>query len=631
MAIVSLQNVGLAFGGPEILEDIDLQIEKGQRVCLLGRNGTGKSSLMKVIAGELDPDEGLVQREKSAKISYFAQEIPHDLDGSVFEIIAEGLGKPGELLVQYHQEESRLALHPEADHTTLHHLHEDLDAHHSWAALDEIGKIITRMSLVADWEYKKLSGGQKRRVLLARALVSKPDLLLLDEPTNHLDIESIAWMEEFLLRQNITVLFVTHDRMLLRRLATRIIELDRGDLVDWSCDYDTFLLRKQEVLNTQEKEWAQFDKKLAQEEVWIRKGVKERRTRNEGRVRALKKMREERKKRRVQEGSVNMALGEAQKSGKMVIEARGVTYRYDQEPLIKDFDTLIMRGDKIGIIGPNGCGKTTLIKLLLGQLKPESGTVRHGVNLEIVYFDQMREQLDEEKTVWENVQPNGHFVEIDGQRRHVVGYLQDFLFTPERSKMAVRHLSGGERNRLLLARLFTHSANLLVLDEPTNDLDAETLELLEELLVNYSGTLLVICHDRMFLNNVVTSTLVFTGDGAVKEYAGGYDDWLMQSQQQEQMAADDVAKVDKTKIYREERKAKQKKKLSFNEAREYKKLPAVIEELEAELEQLHEKMAQPEYYMDKDKMIAVKGRVDQLDVEITEAYQRWEYLESIEA
>ena len=627
MALVSLHEISIAFGGPPLLDGVSLQIDKQQRIGLLGRNGTGKSTLMKILAGQVVPDAGVVQAEAGLKIAYFSQTIPRDLSGSVFEVIARGLGQRGELMVRYHREESRLAAHPDPDHSRLHQLHEQLDAHRAWSVLEEIAAITTRMSLDPDWDYSVLSGGQKRRVLLAAALVCEPDLLLLDEPTNHLDIDSIAWLEAYLLGMGKTLLFVTHDRMLLRRLATRIIEIDRGQVFDWSCDYDTFLERKQAALEAQEKEWERFDKKLAQEEVWIRQGIKARRRRNEGRVRVLLTMRAERRARREKLGTATLKLAEAQGSGTMVLEASGVGYGYDDKPLIKAFDVLIARGDKVGIIGPNGCGKTTLVRLLLGELTPQTGAVRQGTQLAVTYFDQLRQQLDEDKTVWENVLPNGSTVTIDGKSKHIIGYLQDFLFTPERAKTRVRFLSGGERNRLLLARLFTKPANLLVLDEPTNDLDSETLELLEELLVNFQGTVLLICHDRAFLDNVVTSTLVFTGDGTIAEYVGGYNDWRRhQSQEPPEVT---TPKVDKKKLYKEARKAGQPRRLSFKESKELESLPTLIESLEGKLDALHGQLADPAFYRNPDSVVAAKKRLADLETQHAQAFERWEHLESI--
>ncbi len=627
MAFVSFQNVSIAFGGPPLLEKVNLQIEKGQRICLMGRNGTGKSTLMKILAGQIQPDDGVVQKESGLQTAYFTQDVPQDLSGSVFQVIAQGLGQRGELLLRYHEEERRLESTADPDHTRLHRLHEQLDTHRAWSVMEEIAKITSRMLLDPDWDCASLSGGQKRRVLLAAALVSEPDLLLLDEPTNHLDIDSIAWLENYLLNLGKTLVFVTHDRMLLQKLATRIIEIDRGQLLDWSCDYETFLERKQAVLEAQEKEWKNFDKKLAQEEVWIRQGIKARRHRNEGRVRALQAMRTERRKRREKLGTATLKLSEAQGSGTLVLEAKGLTYSYNNEPLIDGFNTLVTRGDKIGIVGANGCGKTTLIRLLLGKLCPQSGTVRQGTNLSIVYFDQLRRQLDENKSVWENVLPHGDTVMIDGKSKHIIAYLQDFLFTAERAKTRVNCLSGGERNRLLLARLFTQPANVLVLDEPTNDLDAETLELLEELLVNFSGTVLLICHDRAFLNNVVTSTWVFGDKGKIEEYIGGYSDW--QEQRNQSIPAPTQPKVDKKKLYKETRKANQKRRLTFKESKELEALPARIESMEAELETLHAQLADPAFYQTPQNVIPVKKRLAELEAEHTTAYERWEELESI--
>ena len=610
-----------------MLEDINLQIEKGQRICLLGRNGTGKSTLMKIIHGSLSPDSGTVFREQSIRTSYFTQEIPQNINGTVFEIIALGLGTRGKLLINYHHEEQRLLSSNDPDHSLLNELHSEMERHHSWSALEEIQKTTTLMQLEEDWDYNTLSGGQKRRALLAAALVSQPDLLLLDEPTNHLDIITIKWLEEYLVRQNITLLFVTHDRMLLKNLATRIIELDRGNLVDWSCDYETFLKRKQAVLDNEEKEWEKFDKKLSQEEIWIRKGIKARRTRNEGRVRELIKMRNERKQRRERLGTASIKMSTAQQSGKLVIEAQHLSFGYENQAILSDFSTTIMRGDKVGIIGPNGCGKTTLVRLLLGELEPHKGSVKHGTKLEIAYFDQMREQLDENKSIWENVHPHGDFITINGKQKHVVAYLQDFLFTPERTKTPVISLSGGERNRLCLARLFTQPANLLILDEPTNDLDAETLELLEELLNDFPGTLLLISHDRALLNNVVTSSIVFSKKQDPKEIIGGYDDWLVIEQQQTEKET--VPKTDKKKIYKEKKKAGQKVKRTYKEDKELEKLPALIEELEKEQQTLYAQMSDPEFYKDKHKVVDAKNRIAELEKELSDSYNRWEYLESI--
>ena len=631
MAFVSLQNVGIAFGDQPILQQLSLQIEKNQRICLLGRNGVGKTTLLKIIAGQLAPDSGIVQKEQGVKIAYFSQHIPQELTGSVFEILAKGLGRRGELLLAYYHEEQRLAHRPEADHRRLNAFHEELETHQSWAALQEIELILSRMSLPRDGDYPALSGGQKRRVLLAAALVSEPDLLLLDEPTNHLDLETIIWLEELLLRRGAALLFVTHDRTFLQKLATRIIELDRGALVDWSCDYATFLERKQAVLAAEEKEWEKFDKKLAQEEIWLRRGIRARRTRNEGRVYALLKMREERKQRRQREGTAVLKMAAAPKSGKLVIEAQGVTFSYAATPLIRNFNARIIAGDKIGLIGPNGCGKTTLLNLLLGHSAPQAGAIRHGTKLAVAYFDQFREQLDETQTVRENVSPGGDFVSLDGKPTHIVAYLQDFLFTPERTQTPVRQLSGGERNRLLLAKLFTRPANLLVLDEPTNDLDVETLELLEELLVNFPGTVLLICHDRTFLNNVVTSTFVFSAPGVIEEYVGGYDDWLAQKPA-EPPPAKAPSNPDKQKLHQAEKKARPKKKLSFGERREIQALPAQIEALEDEQDTLHRNLAAADFYRQpKEVLAAAANRLAELETAIAQAYTRWEYLESVES
>jgi len=498
MALLSLLDINLSFGGPAILKNVNLQIDPGERVCLLGRNGAGKSTLMRIIAGEMKADTGDVFRPSGALYTRLTQEVPTDVHGPVHDLVATGLRKA-------------------ADHE------ED------WEREVRIENLLDRLQLDPHAEFSTLSGGLKRRVLLARALAGQPDLLLLDEPTNHLDIESILWLEEFLLQARLSIFFVTHDRVFLRKLATRIVELDRGRLVSWACDYDTYLTRKQDVLEAEERQQALFDKKLAQEEAWIRRGVRAQRSRAQSRINQLMQMRADRRARRERTGNVNLKLAEAERSGVKVIEAENAAFAWPNgRPLVRDFTTTLIRGDKIGIIGPNGAGKTTLIKLLLGQLAPTSGTITHGTNLEVVYFDQLREQIDDSKTVADNIANGNPTVTIDGQTRNVMGYLQDFLFTPDRARTPARVLSGGERNRLLLARLFTKPANVLVMDEPTNDLDAETLDLLEDLLVEYQGTLLLVSHDREFLDNVVTSTFVFEGAGRIGDYVGGYADWLRQ-------------------------------------------------------------------------------------------------------
>lgn len=629
MALVSLQNVSLAFDDAPLFENLSLQIEKNQSICLLGRNGAGKTSLMRTIAGEIKSDAGVVQVSQGVRISYFAQRIPDHLSGSAFSLIASGLGRNGELLVDYHELEKACVSGDHEDIARLERLRHQIEEADAWNCLDEIGRVTSRLGIDGDWQYDNLSGGQKRRILLAAALVSKPDVLLLDEPTNHLDIETVVWLEDFLQRIGITILFVTHDRMLLRRLSNRIIELDRGRLYDWSCDYDTFLRRKEELLSAEAKDWERFDKKLAQEETWIRRGVKARRTRNEGRVRALKKMRDERRQRRMHAGRVNMQIGASQSSGRDVIEARNLNFAYPDRQIIKDFSLKVTRGDKIGIIGANGCGKTTLVKLLLGQLSPQTGEVIYGTNLEVLYYDQMREQLDESRTVWENVLPGGDVVEIDGRSVHIITYLQNFLFTPDRAKTRVSVLSGGERNRVLLAKLFAQPANLLVLDEPTNDLDVETLELLEEMLVDFPGTVLLICHDRTFLNNVVSSTIVFAENGEVREIVGGYDDWLNDCK----LAEDEARrKADAARLESSSRQpaatTKRPTKLSFKEKRELEELPGLIEQTELEITQLQQKLSDPEFYRSGASAADLSAGLNQLEDDLLVSMERWEELQA---
>ncbi len=629
MALVSLQNVSLSFGGTVILENLNLQIEKNQRICLLGRNGAGKTTLMRTLAGEVKPDSGTVQTGTDVRVSYFAQNIPLDLQGSAFAIIAKALGESGRLIVSYHEAENALKAGSPDAAEELEVLRQQMDKLEAWKLLDDIGRIISRMDIDADWRYESLSGGQKRRVLLAAALVSQPDVLLLDEPTNHLDIDTIAWLEDFLLRTGITILFVTHDRMLLRRLANRIIEVDRGRIYDWECNYDTFLARKEEVLAAEMKDWERFDKKLAQEEVWIRKGVKARGSRNEGRVKALKKMREERKQRRQHVGKVNMQISQAANSGRDVIEAKNISFAYGDKQIIRDFSLKICRGDKIGVVGANGCGKTTLVKLLLGQLPPATGEVSYGTSLETVYFDQMRAQLDEQKTVWENVQPSGDTVEVNGRSIHIITYLQNFLFNSERAKTKVSILSGGERNRVLLARLFTMPANLLVLDEPTNDLDIETLELLEELLVEFGGTVLLICHDRTFLNNVVSSTVAFAGNGEVREIIGGYDEWMaerraLEDAQQKAQEAEKARQAQQAKAAASENRPQ---KMSFKEKQELQSLPGMIQAAETEISEIQKRLADPTFYKSGENSGQLHSRLLELEENLMVWLERWEELE----
>lgn len=586
MALISLQDIRLGFGGAPLLDGATLQIEEGERVCILGRNGAGKSTLLKLAEGLILPDGGEIVRQQSLRVASLSQEVPTGLVGSVSEVIGEVL-----------------------------------DDEYNWEDQQRIEKLLSRMSLDGDAPFASLSAGLKRRVLLARGLVAEPHLLLLDEPTNHLDIDSIIWLEDFLIRYGGTLLFITHDRAFLQRLATRIVELDRGRLINWDCDYPKYLERRDALLEAEESQNSRFDKKLAEEEVWIRKGIKARRTRNEGRVRALKKMREERQERRSQTGSVSMKLQDARKSGRIVIETEGVTCGYGDKIVARDLSTVIMRGDKIGIIGPNGAGKTTLLKTLLGQLVPISGKVKLGTRLDIAYFDQLRSQLDEEKTVQENVGEGNDQVIINGKPKHIIGYLQDFLFTPDRARSPVKILSGGERNRLLLAKLFTKPSNVIVMDEPTNDLDMETLDLLEELLVDYSGTLLLVSHDRNFINDIVTSTLVFEGDERVEEYIGGYDDWLRQRKAKEK-----AKKKDSGKSGEQRKKAR---KLSFKEKAELEELPGQIETLDARKEELYKLMAEPEIYQQSAKLAEIQDEVEETEEALANAYKRWEELEAI--
>ncbi len=627
MALISLQEITLAFGGPLLFERLSLQLEAGERVALLGRNGVGKTTLMKVMAGQVEIDGGEIVYQKGIKVTHLPQEVPHDIKGTVFDVVFEGLGERAKLLSDYHHVTHRLHTeHTPALMQELDRLQTEIDKTNGWDLENEVEYVLSQMKLDGEADFEKLSGGQKRRTLLARALVVKPEILLLDEPTNHLDIDTINWLEEFLKTYPGTLFFVTHDRMFMTHLATRIVELDRGKIYNWSCDYATFLERKKMVLDIEAAQRADFDKKLAEEEVWIRKGVKARRTRNEGRVKALERMREEKKSQRQMIGKARIVAQEAENSGHLVIKAAHLGFHYGEQCIIRDFSTQIMRGDKIGVIGANGSGKTTLLRILLGQLAPEKGKVRLGTNLEVLYYDQLREQLDEEKTVIENVTKGSDTVTINGKPRHVIGYLQDFLFTPDRARTPVKVLSGGERNRLFLARLFTKPSNFLVMDEPTNDLDIETQELLEELLMEYSGTLILVSHDRAFLNNVVTSTVVLEGQGEIYEYAGGYDDWLAQRKSQAKLS---VAAPKAEKPEPKPAKVKDIRKLSYKEERELERLPEQIEKLEAEHEDLYAKLADLGFYQKDPKEVAkAQARVETIGEELLRAYERWEYLES---
>jgi ATP-binding cassette subfamily F protein uup len=609
MALISLRDLTISFGGHPLLDGAQVQIEKGERICLIGRNGAGKSTLMKIIQGELEPDAGQILRQDGLKTAYLLQELPRCTDGTVFAIVAAGLGDNVAAAIVAVEAD-------ELDETAASQAQKTAPQRH------RVERVLTQLNLDPQAQFSTLSGGLKRRVLLAKALVDEPDILLLDEPTNHLDIDSIAWLEGFLAQYRGTLLFVTHDRIFLRRLATRMLELDRGQLTSWACDYDTFVKRKWAQLEAEEAQHAAFDKKLAEEESWIRQGIKARRTRNEGRVRALEKLRTERGQRRQKTGKVELKVQEADRSGEMVIETKGLRFAYDDQPVVQDFSMLIMRGDKIGLIGPNGSGKTTLLRLLLGQLEPQAGSVRHGTHLQVAYYDQLRGQLDEHKTAWENVAGQGDTVTVNGATRHVLSYMKDFLFTAERARLPVWVLSGGERNRLLLARLFTRPANVLVLDEPTNDLDVETLELLEEQLLNFGGTLLLVSHDRALLNHAVTSTLAFAEDGRVKEYIGGYDDYLRQRPTAVEKVAAPATKAAP--------KGQRNRKLSYKEGQELAALPQRIEVLEEEQSASHTQMADPLFYQKRgDQVAAATTRLAALTQELETAYQRWAELEEV--
>jgi ATP-binding cassette subfamily F protein uup len=605
-------------GDQPLLDNVNLTLEPGERVCLVGRNGSGKSTLLKILAGDIRVDEGEIIHAPELRIAELKQEVPQDYTGSVYDCVAQGIGELAGVITEWHHAALASASDAEAL-SRMQRLQDQIETHNAWNLETRISTTISRLALPADKPFADLSGGLKRRVLLGQALVAEPDLLLLDEPTNHLDIESILWLEDLLLGFNGSLVFITHDRSFLQRLATRIVDLDRGQLTSWPGDYRKYLAARAAQLETEARHNALFDKKLAQEESWIRQGIKARRTRNEGRVRALEKMREERAQRRERSGSAKITAQQAEASGKIVIEADNLGFAWDDRPIIRDFSCKILRGEKIGILGPNGCGKSTLIQLLLGKLEPQSGWVRTGTRLEVAYFDQHRETLDPQKSVRDNLAAPGDQVTINGRSRHVVGYLKDFLFNEKSIHMPAKALSGGERNRLLLARLFTRSFNLLVMDEPTNDLDIETLELLEELLIEYSGTLLLVSHDREFIDNTVTSTLVFEGDGVVNEYVGGYRDWLRQRP---------VADEKSVPTAKQAKPARSARKPSADQ-KELRALPGKIEKLEARIEALQLESAAADYYQqDAELMRDKQQELQLLESDLQDLYRRWEELES---
>lgn len=632
MPLLRLDKISLAYGPRPLLDQAALDIRRGERVCLVGRNGEGKSSLIRLLTGEIAPDGGEVWLRPNVRIAHLAQEVSADSDETVFDVVAGGLPECGRLLSQYHHAVAELSHEPTpAAMDRLADLQHQLEAVNGWELEQRVENILSRLDLAGDATMHSLSGGWRRRVLLARALVCAPDLLLLDEPTNHLDIEAIRWLEDFLTGYSGALLFITHDRAFLRRLATRIIELDRGQLTSWPGDYDSYLGKKAEQLAAEAQQNALFDKRLSQEEVWIRQGIKARRTRNEGRVRALEALRVERGQRRERVGKADLQLEGAEASGRVVFDCEDVEFSFADRPVIRDFSARIMRGDRIGIIGPNGAGKSTLIKLLLGDLAPQRGQVNRGTKLQVAYFDQQREQLDPTQTVMNSVGEGRETVTVNGQTRHVAGYLRDFLFPAERLRSPVNTLSGGERNRLLLARLFARPANLLVMDEPTNDLDVETLELLEEVLTEYQGTLLLVSHDRAFLDNVVTGCLVFEGEGRIGDYVGGYSDWLRYQQDAVARKSEETARLKTPAVAAAPQKpAAKPRKLSFNDQRELDALPAKIAALEAEQAELQARMNDVEFYKQgRDDVAASLARVAALGGELEWCYARWETLEAL--
>ena len=626
MSLITVNSVDYSVGGPLLLENVELSIEPGERIALIGRNGAGKSTLMRLLSGDIQPDDGDIRVASGRRIARLEQEVPRDASGSVFDVVAQGMGELGTWLAEYHR-----VSHAEVfDGDALAEVQGKIEAANGWGADQRVVETLDRLGLDGDAEFSGLSGGMKRRVLLARSLVSAPDLLLLDEPTNHLDIEAIDWLEDFLKNSwKGALLFVTHDRRFLRALATRIVEIDRGQVTSWPGDWANYERRREERLNAEAQENARFDKMLAQEEVWIRQGIKARRTRDEGRVRRLEAMRMDRAQRRDAVGNVRMDLAQAESSGKKVIEVKNVTFDFGGKALLKNVSTTIFRGDRIGLIGPNGSGKTTLLKMLLGDLQPREGEVRSGSNLQIAYFDQYRDTLREDWSALENVSEGREFVEVGGKQKHVIGYLQDFLFTPERARAPITRLSGGERNRLLLAKLFAQPSNLLVMDEPTNDLDVETLELLEEILGDYPGTLLLVSHDRDFIDNVVTSTLVMEGDGKVGEYVGGYTDWVRQRPVTSAASASKSASMPVSPIAAAaSAPSKPKRKLAYKESRELEALPGLIETLDTRIAAMTGEMNDPAFYQrGADAIAAHNVTMAELTGQQEAAFARWAELE----
>ncbi len=628
MSLLRFDDISLEFGDQIILRDAEFSIEPGERICLIGRNGAGKSTTLKLIMGTLEPDRGEITARHGLIVSSLEQTLPEAMDMPVTDVIRSGLTQIEALLDEY-ASKSRLELDKHGLRE-LEALHAKIDAHDGWHLEQRVETTITELNLPADKKMNQLSGGWRRRVALAKALVQKPDLLLLDEPTNHLDIATIKWLEDRVYNYPGAVLFITHDRAFLQRLATRIVEIDRGKLTSWPGDYSNFLRRKEKVLEDESVAEDKFDKKLAEEEAWIRQGIKARRTRNEGRVRSLIKMREEREERVAKEGKARIHIEEAEQSGRKVIRARNVSYSYGDEEVIRDFSIKIMRGDRIGLIGNNGVGKTTLLRLLLGELQPQAGTLKMGTGIEVGYFDQLRQTLDLEKSVSYNVGEGRTYIKLHGKDRHVVGYLKGFLFSPKRAMTPVKSLSGGERNRVILAKLFTRPANLLVLDEPTNDLDIETLEVLEQKLCEYTGTLIVVSHDREFLDNVVTSTVVFEDDGKVQEYVGGYSDWLRRGH--ELAVADNPYEVERKKRAALERKKnKVATKLSYKDQRELDSLPAEIESIEKSIAELQESIAAPDFYTQDAELVQNKlHELSETEALLERRIERWGELETLQ-